>query len=60
MTEADFMRCPTTMQPVDPEIQIPNISIRLATEKFLDENPWAHDFNPMEKLEDIKVWDDIE
>ena len=57
ITEADFIKCPVTMQRVDPKIIIPNVAISLVTEAYLDENPWAFDFNPAEKLENIKVCD---
>ena len=57
ITEADFIKCPVSDQKVDPNIIIPNVAIKYLTETYLDENPWAYDFNPREKLENIKVWD---
>lgn len=35
LTEADFMKCPTTLQKVDPSILIPNNSIKEASKLFL-------------------------
>ena len=54
LTEADYMNCPVTMQKVDPEVMIANKALKAATEKFLDEHPWAFQFNPREKIEDIR------
>ena len=45
------------MQKVERDILVVNHNIKIATERFLDENPWAYMFDPAEKLEDIKVWE---
>ena len=50
------MKCPVTLKKVDPDVIIPNKSILEASELFLDENPWAYEFDPKEKFEDIKIW----
>ena len=56
MEETDFFVCPVTHEKVNPDIQVPNISLLEAIETYLDANPWAYEFNPKEKYEDIKVW----
>ena len=55
MTEADFITCPVTMQKVDESIIIPNKAIKRATEIFLDENPWAFEFDPRLDFMSIKL-----
>ena len=41
--------CPVSMQKVDPKILIPNKRICQATEAFLEQNPWAYNFDPRVK-----------
>ena len=55
MTTADFITCPITMQKVDASIMIPNKAIKRATEIFLDENPWAFEFDPWQNFMSIKL-----
>ena len=52
----DFFTCPITQNKVDPDLLIKNLNIAAATETFLDENPWAYEYNPKEKFEDILLW----
>ena len=47
--EKTFFKCPTTNQVVDPDLFIPNKTIKAATKKFIDENCWAFDFDPRQK-----------
>lgn len=56
LQEEDFMVCPVTNQKVDPTILVPNSLIKASTERFLKENPWAFEFNPKQKFQDIIVW----
>ena len=55
ISEADFMTCPITMQKVDPDVMIVNTAILKETEHFLDENPWAYEFDPRENFMNIKL-----
>ena len=57
-TEADYLLCPVNLSVVDPDVMIPNYQIAAAVVLFLDENPWAFEFNPHDKLENIMVWED--
>lgn len=52
---ASFYRCPTTNAVVDPDFFVPNKTILQATKNFIEENPWAFDFDPRQKFKDIKV-----
>ena len=40
-----YFRCPVTSQSIDPTVQLPNESIKIGTERFLDENPWGFEFD---------------
>ena len=55
LTEADFIICPINMTKVDPEVKIANKFLREATEQFLDEHPWAFEFDPRQSVDDIKL-----
>ena len=57
-TEADYLLCPVNLSMVDPDVMIPNQQIAAAVGLFLDEHPWAFEFNPRDKLENIMVWED--
>ena len=56
LTVSDFMKCPKTMQIVDPDVMVPNVALFQATQRFIEENKWAYQFDPREKYEDIKIW----
>ena len=51
--ENSFIICPINMSPVDTSLVVPNLGLKTAIDKFLDENPWAFEFNPKEKCADI-------
>ena len=44
------------MTKVDPEIMIPNYGIKAETEDFLRKNPWAHEFDPKQKYNKVKIF----
>ena len=48
--------CPVTMQKVDPEVMIPNVSIAIASKNFVKQNPWAYEYNPRQNYRSIKLW----
>ena len=54
----DYLICPVNLSRVDPELLVPNPSIKKATELFIEENPWAFEFDPRQKLTEIRLWDD--
>jgi len=52
----DFYVCPVSRQKVNPDIKIINKGIYEATEKFVDQNPWAYQFDPKEDFKKIRLW----
>ena len=46
---------PLNREKVDPNNLITNYSIKHATEEFLRSNPWAFEFTPYDKLENINM-----
>ena len=44
--QSSCVSCPITFLSVDPDIIIANKRIAAAAQQFIDENPWARDFNP--------------
>ena len=57
LTTEDFLICPVTMQKVDPSVMISNKYIKDATEHYLDQNPWAYEFDPSEDFMKISLQD---
>ena len=55
--DARFFVCPITQQPVDPEVMIPNVQMKRATDAFLDKNPWAFEFDPRTQYPSIHIID---
>lgn len=55
--KCNFLRCPISLQPVDPSIMIPNKQIKEATRQFLDQNPWAFEFDPRQKFSQLSIWE---
>ena len=53
---ASLFVCPVSMQKVNPKILIPNKRISQATEAFLEQNPWAYNFNPKDDYRKISIW----
>ena len=43
--ESHFL-CPVSQIAVNPDIIIANKRIAAATQHFIEENPWAHNYNP--------------
>ena len=53
--EERIFTCPITGQPVDRNTILPNKRIKLATEEFLRQNPWAYEFDPRVKYHKIPL-----
>ena len=43
---------------VDTDIMIPNHGLREEAKRFLEENPWAFEFDPRTNYKKIKIWKD--
>ena len=50
-----YFLCPITRQRIDPNVFIKNTKIKLAAEKFLQENDWAYEFYAGETYKNIVV-----
>ena len=46
---------PMTREEVDPEVLILNKNIKQATQDYLMKNPWAFEYIPGEKIENIQM-----
>jgi len=55
-SEEQLCYCPSSLVPVNADVMIPNVGLRREAERFLQENPWAYEFDPREKFFQIKVW----
>ena len=56
-TYANHFKCPITAKVVDPNVMIFNKRIKQATEEFLQKNPWASNFDPREKYQNLAIWE---
>mmetsp|Transcript_10082 Transcript_10082/g.17004 ORF Transcript_10082/g.17004 Transcript_10082/m.17004 type:complete len:91 (-) Transcript_10082:184-456(-) len=47
--------CPISRRDVDPKVMIPNQHIKQASQDFLLKNPWAFEYIPGQKLQEMRM-----
>ena len=56
----NWITCPISLLPVDPEVIIPNIQLKKAIELYLKQNPWAYRQHRKDNFKNVHIWDEWE
>eukprot|EP00353_Schmidingerella_taraikaensis_P000365 CAMPEP_0185596842 /NCGR_PEP_ID=MMETSP0434-20130131/80988_1 /TAXON_ID=626734 ORGANISM="Favella taraikaensis, Strain Fe Narragansett Bay" /NCGR_SAMPLE_ID=MMETSP0434 /ASSEMBLY_ACC=CAM_ASM_000379 /LENGTH=86 /DNA_ID=CAMNT_0028225405 /DNA_START=2271 /DNA_END=2531 /DNA_ORIENTATION=- len=48
--------CPLSMQVVDPQVLIPNRRLKAWSTIFINDNPWAYEYEPSQSYKKILLW----
>ena len=48
--------CPISLTELDPEIKVPNLSLKAAIDDFYKSDPWAFEYDPRQPWNQIKLW----